>query len=54
MKFKLKDNLHQIHSVLPVKDVVEALKYYVNKLGFTIGFANDSKNPTMQEFVMTT
>jgi len=37
--------LHQIHPVLPVKDVVEALKFYVNKLGFKIAFADDSKNP---------
>ncbi len=37
--------LHQIHPVLPVKDVVEALKFYVNKLGFKIAFADDSKEP---------
>lgn len=40
-----KGYLHQIHPVLPVKNVVEALKYYVNKLGFVIAFADDSKNP---------
>ena len=39
-------HLHQIHPILPVKDVVEALKYYVHKLGFTIAFADDSKVPT--------
>jgi uncharacterized glyoxalase superfamily protein PhnB len=38
--------LHQIHPILPVKDVVEALKYYVHKLGFTIAFADDSKSPS--------
>lgn len=41
-----KGHLHQIHPILPVQDVVEALKYYVNKLGFSIAFADDSKNPT--------
>jgi hypothetical protein len=41
-----KGYLHQIHPILPVQDVVEALKYYVNKLGFTIAFADDSKNPS--------
>lgn len=38
--------LHQIHPILPVKNVVEALSYYVKKLGFKIAFADDSKNPT--------
>ncbi|HMC01873.1 MAG TPA: VOC family protein [Flavobacteriaceae bacterium] len=38
--------LHQIHPVLPVKNVVEALKFYVNKLGFTIAFADDPKKPS--------
>lgn len=42
----MKAYLHQIHPILPVKNVVEALKYYVNKLDFTIAFADDSKNPT--------
>jgi len=40
-----KGYLHQVHPVLPVKDVVEALKFYVNKLGFKIAFADDSKEP---------
>jgi len=40
-----KGYLHQIHPVLPVQDVVEALKFYVNKLGFKIAFADDSKEP---------
>lgn len=37
--------LHQIHPVLPVWDVVEALDFYVNRLGFKIAFADDSKSP---------
>jgi catechol 2,3-dioxygenase-like lactoylglutathione lyase family enzyme len=40
-----KGYLHQIHPVLPVKDVVEALDFYANRLGFRIGFADDPKNP---------
>lgn len=40
-----KGYLHQIHPVLPVKDVVEALDFYVNRLGFKIAFADDEKNP---------
>ncbi|OUR92230.1 bleomycin resistance protein [Flavobacteriales bacterium 34_180_T64] len=38
--------LHQIHPILPVQNVVVALFYYTNKLGFEIAFADDSKNPT--------
>ncbi|WAC01838.1 glyoxalase superfamily protein [Lacinutrix neustonica] len=38
--------LHQIHPILPVENVVDALTYYVKKLGFTIAFADDSKLPT--------
>jgi len=41
-----KGYLHQIHPVLPVTDVVQALDFYVNRLGFKIGFADDAKNPT--------
>lgn len=41
-----KGYLHQIHPVLPVWDVVDALDFYVNRLGFKIGFADDSKKPT--------
>lgn len=40
-----KGYLHQIHPVLPVMDVVEALDFYVNRLGFKIAFADDSKRP---------
>ncbi|MGB5436020.1 MAG: VOC family protein [Maribacter sp.] len=42
----MKGYLHQIHPVLPVKNVVDALDFYVNRLGFKIAFADDSKNPT--------
>jgi catechol 2,3-dioxygenase-like lactoylglutathione lyase family enzyme len=37
--------LHQIHPVLPVWDVMEALDFYVNRLGFRIAFADDPKTP---------
>lgn len=42
----MKGYFHQIHPVLPVKDVVIALDFYVNRLGFKIAFADDSKKPT--------
>jgi len=45
MKMK-KGHLHQIHPILPVKNVVEALNYYVYKLGFSIAFADDAKKPS--------
>mgnify|MGYP003650863892 FL=1 len=38
-----KGYLHQIHRVLPVWDVVEALDFYVNRLGFRIASADDAK-----------
>ena len=41
-----KSHLHQIHPVLPVQNVLAALFFYVNKLGFEIAFADDPKNPT--------
>lgn len=40
-----KGYLHQIHPILPVWDVVEALDFYVNRLSFRIAFADDSKTP---------
>jgi len=40
-----KGYLHQVHPVLPVKDIIEALDFYVNRLGFKIAFADDEKNP---------
>ncbi|SNR41832.1 hypothetical protein SAMN04488009_1537 [Maribacter sedimenticola] len=42
---EVKGYLHQIHPVLPVWDVVEALDFYVNRLGFRIAFADDAKKP---------
>ncbi len=42
----MKGYLHQIHPVLPVKNVVDALDFYVNRLGFRIAFADDSSNPS--------
>lgn len=41
----MKGYLQEIHPVLPVKDVHKALKYYSEKLGFKIAFADDDKNP---------
>lgn len=40
-----KGYLHQIHPVLPVQNVLAALFFYVNKLGFEILFADDEKDP---------
>ena len=34
-----------VHPVLPVRDVVASLKYYVEKLGFQIAFTDDQYNP---------
>ena len=42
---EIKGYLHQVHPVFAVKDVVEALDFYINLLGFKIGFADDSMNP---------
>lgn len=42
----IKAHLHQIHPILPVQNVLAALFFYVNKLGFEIAFADDAKNPT--------
>ena len=41
----MKGYLHQIHPILPVKNVKEALKFYVENLGFIIAFADDDTNP---------
>lgn len=40
-----KGQLDQIHPVLSVKNLVASLAYYVEKLGFTIAFADDDKAP---------
>ena len=37
--------LHQIHPVLPVQNVLAALFFYTQKLGFEIAFADDPKDP---------
>ena len=34
-----------IHPVLPVQDVVKAIQFYVEKLGFEVAFADDDKDP---------
>jgi len=41
----MKGFLEQIHPVLPVKDVVMALDFYVEKLGFVIAFADNETKP---------
>ena len=41
-----KPHLYQIHPVLPVQNVVAALFFYTQKLGFEIAFADDAQNPT--------
>lgn len=40
-----KGQLHQIHPVLPVRNVVASQHYYVEKLGFAIAFSNDEIAP---------
>lgn len=42
----MKGYLYQIHPVLPVQNVLAALFYYTNKLGFEIAFADHATNPT--------
>ena len=37
--------LHQIHPVLPVQNVLAALFFYTQKLGFEIAFADNPKDP---------
>ncbi len=41
----MKGYLQEIHPVLPVKNVVKALEFYVKKLGFEIAFADDATEP---------
>lgn len=41
----MKGYFQEIHPVLPVKDVLQALQFYVGKLGFDIAFTDDKKNP---------
>ena len=35
----------EIHPVLPCQDVALAVRFYVEKLGFALGFQDDGKNP---------
>ena len=42
---KLQGYLNQIHPVLPVKNVAEAINFYVNSLGFTLAFKEREENP---------
>jgi len=37
--------MHQIHPILPVQNVLAALFFYTQKLGFEIAFADDPKDP---------
>ena len=37
--------LKQVHPVIPVKNVPEAIDYYVNRLGFTLAFKDAGDNP---------
>jgi len=41
----MKGYLKEIHPVLPVKNVTEALEFYIKKLGFELAFADDDKKP---------
>lgn len=37
--------IQSVHPVLPVRDVIASLRYYTEKLGFEIAFADDARNP---------
>lgn len=41
----MKGYLKQIHPVLPVKNVTEAIQYYTQKLGFKLSFKDDEHDP---------
>ncbi len=41
----MKGYLKNIHPVLPVKNVRNALDYYVNQLGFSLGFKDSGEDP---------
>ena len=38
-------HLRAVHPVLPTRDVVAALEFYVKKLGFRLAFADDTEDP---------
>ncbi len=42
---KLQGYLNQIHPVLPVKNVAEAIRFYEHKLGFILAFKDQEENP---------
>ena len=41
----MKAYLKNIHPVLPVKNVSKAIDYYVNQLGFSLGFKDPGDDP---------
>ncbi|WP_431136126.1 VOC family protein [Psychroserpens mesophilus] len=41
----MKGYLKQIHPVLPVKNVTEAIRYYTEKLGFKLTFKDEGDDP---------
>ncbi|MCB0382117.1 MAG: glyoxalase/bleomycin resistance/extradiol dioxygenase family protein, partial [Psychroserpens sp.] len=41
----MKGYLKQIHPVLPVKSVTEAIFYYTQKLGFKLAFKDEGDDP---------
>lgn len=42
---KTSEQFLSVHPVLAVKDVIKSLDFYVNKLGFTIAFADHETTP---------
>ncbi|WP_420572458.1 VOC family protein [Kordia sp.] len=42
---EVKEQFLNVHPVLAVKSVIKSLDFYVNKLGFTVAFADDATNP---------
>ncbi|QHI38927.1 Bleomycin resistance protein [Kordia antarctica] len=45
MKAKAKVKFISVHPVLAVKNVIQSLGFYVNKLGFKVAFADHKTNP---------
>jgi catechol 2,3-dioxygenase-like lactoylglutathione lyase family enzyme len=41
----MKAYLKEIHPILPVKNILEAVDYYITRLGFTLGFKDAGDNP---------
>ncbi len=42
----MKAVFQEVHPVIPVRDIVRSLVYYVDKLGFTIVFVDNPNQPT--------